>query len=130
MTTPLAIIKGAMRDIGALQAGEAPTAEEAQDGLESLIDMIAFWELEGMAMGDESLTLSSDIQLPRNHVVGLRKNLAVYLCPEYGLTPSPNLQMQADQGYRALQGAYGEPVDMTVDPAIWRRWYWPSGYSY
>ena len=48
MTTPLNIITRAMKDIGALAAGEAPTADEAQDGLDLLNDMLAQWSNENM----------------------------------------------------------------------------------
>jgi hypothetical protein len=48
MTTPYDIITRAMKDIGALAAGEIPTADEAQDGLDMLNDMIAQWSNENM----------------------------------------------------------------------------------
>ena len=48
MTTPYDIITRAMKDIGALAAGENPTADEAQDGLDLLNDMIAQWSNENM----------------------------------------------------------------------------------
>jgi hypothetical protein len=48
MTRPIDIISRAMKDIGALAAGEVPTADEAQDGLDMLNDMIAQWSNENM----------------------------------------------------------------------------------
>lgn len=48
MTKPIDIISRAMKDIGALASGEAPTADEAQDGLDMLNDMIAQWSNENM----------------------------------------------------------------------------------
>ena len=48
MTTPLDIISRAMKDIGAIAAGEVPTADEAQDGLDMLNDMIDQWSNESM----------------------------------------------------------------------------------
>lgn len=48
MTTPYDIITRAMKDIGALAAGEVPTADEAQDALDMLNDMIAQWSNENM----------------------------------------------------------------------------------
>ena len=48
MTKPLDIITRAMKDIGALAAGEVPTADEAQDGLDLLNDMIDQWSNESM----------------------------------------------------------------------------------
>lgn len=48
MTTPYDIITRAMKDIGALAAGEIPTAIEAQDGLDMLNSMIDQWSSESM----------------------------------------------------------------------------------
>ena len=48
MATPYDIITRAMKDIGALAAGEVPTADEAQDGLDLLNDMLAQWSNENM----------------------------------------------------------------------------------
>lgn len=48
MTTPQDIITRAMKDIGAIAAGEVPTADEAQDGLDLLNDMIDQWSNESM----------------------------------------------------------------------------------
>mgnify|MGYP003333310171 FL=1 len=48
MTKPIDIITRAMKDIGAVAAGEVPTADEAQDGLDLLNDMIDQWSNESM----------------------------------------------------------------------------------
>jgi hypothetical protein len=48
MTTPFDIVTRAMKDIGALAAGEVPTADEAQDGYDMLNDMCAQWSNENM----------------------------------------------------------------------------------
>lgn len=48
MAKPLDIITRAMKDIGALAAGEVPTSDEAQDGLDMLNDMIDQWSNESM----------------------------------------------------------------------------------
>ena len=48
MTKPIDIITRAMKDIGAVAAGEVPTADEAQDGLDMLNDMIDQWSNESM----------------------------------------------------------------------------------
>ena len=48
MTTPFDIVTRAMKDIGALAAGEVPTADEAQDGFDLLNDMLDQWSNENM----------------------------------------------------------------------------------
>jgi hypothetical protein len=48
MPTPFDIISGALKDIGALEAGEVPTADAAQDALFMLNSMIDQWSNEEM----------------------------------------------------------------------------------
>ena len=48
MTKPIEIISGALKDIGALEAGETPTPEAAQDALEVMNLMLDQWSNENM----------------------------------------------------------------------------------
>jgi hypothetical protein len=48
MPTPFDIISGSLKDIGALEAGEVPTADAAQDALFMLNSMIDQWSNEEM----------------------------------------------------------------------------------
>jgi len=48
MTTPYDIISRALKDIGALEAGETPTADAAQDAFDMLNDLIDQWSNEEM----------------------------------------------------------------------------------
>lgn len=48
MTQPIDIISRALKDIGALEAGETPTAEATADAFDMLNDMCAQWSNENM----------------------------------------------------------------------------------
>ncbi len=48
MPTPLDIISRALKDIGALEAGEVPTADSAQDAFDMMNDIIDQWSNENM----------------------------------------------------------------------------------
>jgi hypothetical protein len=48
MTKPIDIISRALKDIGALEAGEQPTADAAQDAFELMNDLIDQWSNEDM----------------------------------------------------------------------------------
>ena len=48
MARPIDIISRALKDIGALEAGEVPTADAAQDAFDMLNDMLDQWSNEGM----------------------------------------------------------------------------------
>ena len=48
MTQPIDIISRALKDIGALEAGETPTPEAAQDAFDMLNDLVDQWSNEDM----------------------------------------------------------------------------------
>ena len=48
MTTPYDIVSRALKDIGALEAGESPSADAAQDAFDMLNDLIDQWSNEEM----------------------------------------------------------------------------------
>jgi len=48
MTQPIDIISRALKDIGALEAGEVPTADAAQDAFDMLNDLVDQWSNEDM----------------------------------------------------------------------------------
>jgi hypothetical protein len=70
MTTPYDIITRAMKDIGALAAGEIPTADEAQDGLDMLNDMIAQWSNESMMVFYRSEIVFNTVQNTVQYTLG------------------------------------------------------------
>lgn len=84
--TALDIIKGAMRLIGVLAAGEVPRAEDAQDALLSLNAMINDWQNEPLIDAELSPydSLAEDNPLQAGYEKALKYNLAVELAPEYG----------------------------------------------
>lgn len=120
MTTALEVITDAYLDLGVLADGETASAEQGAFGLRKLNQMTAAWELDGIAIGASNWSLTTDIPLPANHIQAIIANLAMRLAPSFGLgaVVSPQTAKLADDGYRALQAAYGDPLDMTVDPLI------------
>lgn len=70
MTTPLDIVTRAMKDIGAIAAGEVPTADEAQDGLDMLNDMIAQWSNENMMVFYRSEIIFQTTQNQVQYTIG------------------------------------------------------------
>jgi hypothetical protein len=70
MTTPNDIITRAMKDIGAIAAGEVPTADEAQDGLDMLNDMIAQWSNENMMVFYRSEIIFQTTQNQVQYTIG------------------------------------------------------------
>jgi hypothetical protein len=59
-----------MKDIGAVAAGEVPTADEAQDGLDMLNDMIAQWSNENMMVFYRSEIIFQTTQNQVQYTIG------------------------------------------------------------
>jgi hypothetical protein len=60
MTTVRTLITQAVKDLGAIAVGETPTADEIQDGLEALNQLLGTWQTEALmvyAMRQEVFTL-------------------------------------------------------------------------
>ena len=76
MTTPYDVITRAMKDIGALAAGENPTADEAQDGLDMLNDMIAQWSNENMMVFYRTEIVFPCVQNQTQYTLGPNGNVS------------------------------------------------------
>ena len=105
MATALDVISGALKLLG-VRAAEAPiTDAEAQDGLESLNDMLNEWEIvRDISLGFETVDALQDVLSVSDGVIGgLKANLAVYMAPEYSREVSLSLERRAVMGMRAIQ---------------------------
>jgi hypothetical protein len=69
-TTAYDIITRAMKDIGALAAGEVPTADEAQDGLDMLNDMLAQWSHETQMVTYKTEIIFPTVQNQIQYTIG------------------------------------------------------------
>ena len=85
MATAESFIKRALTKVG-IRASESPlTADEVQDGLDLLNDMLSEWENSGVTMGFLPVENASDeVRVPRNAHSAIKANLAVRTAPEYG----------------------------------------------
>jgi hypothetical protein len=109
------VITRALRTIGALAAGETADADDAQDALLVLNQMLAGWEIEGIRMGLPTLALTDQITVPAQHIEGIVMALAVTLAQEYGRQISPGLMTRATRTRQALQMAYASIPDQRAD---------------
>jgi hypothetical protein len=100
------LITRAMVKINIVARGEAPTAAEAEDGLDALNELLHAWETDGIHIGHTDLTLDSDIDLPDSHIRGVRLLLALELASEHEKTVDPVTLAQADRAKRQLINEY------------------------
>lgn len=105
MATALDVITRALRKLRQLDVGEEPTAEEAEDALSDLNDMLAEWAIDGIDLALIDLELSDDIDLPRDHMAAIVLSLAERLGGEYGSELSP-IDANSVERRRAILRAY------------------------
>lgn len=79
MTQPIEIISRALKDIGALEAGEVPTPEAAQDALEMLNDLIDQWSNENMMVYNVTEIIFPVIPGQTQYTIGPDPSTANYI---------------------------------------------------
>lgn len=75
MAKPIDIISRALKDIGALEAGEVPTADAAQDAFDMLNDMLDQWSNEGMMVYNYTEIVFPVVQNQINYTLGPSGNV-------------------------------------------------------
>jgi hypothetical protein len=79
MTQPIDIISRALKDIGALEAGEVPTPDAAQDALDMLNDLIDQWSNEGMMVYNVTEIIFPVISGQTQYTIGPDPSTANYI---------------------------------------------------
>jgi len=116
--TPLGIIKDAMLEIGVLQSGESPTDAEAKDSLGKFNDMLSSGELDGLNLGHVTAGLNTELPFPTHHRQAFMYNLAVLLCPMFGVNPNPVTVQMAQNAAKSLKNYYLDIANLRTDDAI------------
>jgi len=100
----LDVISGALVLLG-IRVAESPIeANESQDGLNALNDMLAEWNTDGIRLGFETLSgVEEELYVPDGALGAIKANLAVYIAPEYERSVSPALAQRASDGKRTAR---------------------------
>lgn len=119
MATMLDTITRSLRMAGIIEAGETPSAEDAQDGNIILNDMLHGWANEGADLGHKTLSQSDTIPYSDKYTETIRYNLAVRYGEEWGFPVSQRIAAQAAKGLEYLKARLLEyPDDLKVDRAL------------
>lgn len=119
MTTARDLITMSLRSIGVLHSKETPSAEEADDGLDALNQMLNSWLYEGIDLEYTTIDdLNAEIPYPDDHIGPFRWNLALRLSAEYGVQVTPAVAALAKEGYDQLRREYLDNRELTVDNAL------------
>lgn len=116
MATATEISTRALRRAAVTDALESPAAVDVAHATEALTAMIASWETSWMS-GDV-------LALDGRYEQAVIAMLAVRLCEDYGKTPGPVLERDAEDGWSKLQGAYFAVPQSRFESAL--KWTGPN----
>jgi|JI10StandDraft_1071094.scaffolds.fasta_scaffold1044851_2 hypothetical protein len=116
-------IARAMRLLGLVQAGEAPTADEYENGLEALNLFVAGLRIRGVDMGWQPYTADQGgetMPYPDEDLGHLSAIFAVHLSSEYGKgnTVPASVAAASSMGFNALWSKYNTAAESSFDRAI------------
>lgn len=121
MATASQIIRRALRLIGAMDASQALTPNDAQDCLETLNAMLAEWHEAQIGLPDYSLSSITDtLATDAADREAIAYQLAVRVAPEYGLQVPPAVGVMAETTMARLRLRYFQPgkTDLTELPHL------------
>jgi len=92
MATATHIISRALTRLGIRASETAIEADELQDGLDMLNDMLSNWEESGYNLGFSPVSgITDEVRIPRGANAAVIDSLAIMLAPEYSRPVSPAL---------------------------------------
>jgi hypothetical protein len=135
METAGSVIKSALQEI-LVQASESPIeADEAQDALVYLNRLMSMYDADGINLGYTAVTsLASPITVADGAIMGIVKNLAVTLFPQFsapGTQINPILIQEARDGLKVMEklGVFIIPTSYPDTLPIGSGNEWDSGWN-
>jgi hypothetical protein len=108
------VVTGALRLLAILAETQDASAEQAEQGLDILNDMLAAWRAgeDGIDFGWYPQTdLNATAPIPDGDVRCVKYNLACSIAPEYGVEPTETTKEVAVAAYAHLARRYLKVVD-------------------
>lgn len=115
MATALEVITRALRKVRAYGAGETVSAEDAEDCLTALNDMLAGWAINGIDIAHVALDFSDELDVPDDHLEAIKLSLAERIASDFGAEISPVDAAIADQGRAALRAYHFSIASLGID---------------
>lgn len=117
------VIKEALSILGVISEIDPVSAEQGQNGLSVMNDMLAEWEADGIDVGYYPQTdINADSPVYSDALQAVKYNLALSLATYYQKEPSLPAAMLADRGYKRLLrdsiNAKMQEADMTHMPGV------------
>lgn len=117
--TVVDFITDVLRQLAIISEIETPSAEQGQDAVTKLNDLMASLERDGITFGfNPKATSAEDIVLPDGDRSTIKAMLGVLLCEGYGLPAPPIMSGLAKAGYdRLLREAVHASMRRVVNDA-------------
>ena len=120
MTTARDIVERAFRKLGVVASDEPMTADQAQNGLDTLNMMMHAWMLDGIDVGHIDLQLADQFSLEPQFAEGTVYLLAERLSPDY----SAPANFDPREFKKRLSAAFLIIPDSKIDTVLTRRRTW------
>ncbi len=109
--TALELITSSLRLATIIDQIQAPPPEMGQQALTTLNQMVADWERDGIRLGWYPVAALADtLPIEDADQRGLRYNLAVELCGEYGIEPTSDVARIRNETYARLAKTSADEV--------------------
>ena len=113
------LVTDVLRQLVVISEIETPSAEQGQDAVTKLNDLMADLAEDGISRGfNPKGTTAEDLALPDGDKSGIKAMLGVRLCESYGLPVPPVMGALAEGWYRrALRNAIHDTMRKVVSDA-------------
>ena len=116
MATARDIVTAALRKIQVCPVGEAPAAEDAEQGLGELNRMIAFWAAGDVDIEQPSLTLEESLVVDAKFHDGIVLQLALRLASDYSRPAT--FARDAEYAWRLIEANFKTLPTATIDEGL------------
>lgn len=101
--TVLDLVTDVLRQIGVISEADSPSAEEGQDAVTKLNNLMASLAEDGIDLGYNPKSTTADtIAIPDGHIGSIKAMLGMALADGYGVQPPVIMAAMADAGYKRL----------------------------
>jgi hypothetical protein len=115
------LVTRALKLAGILGTGAAATADQMDDGVDTLNDMLEAWKIDDMDLGQPTLTAGATFYIDDAFLKGIRYSLAAEIAEEtYGEVPGNVARIAFDE-QRRIRAAMWEIDNLRVDDALLSR---------
>ena len=103
MATNSNIVSEALSILGVLAETDSLSAEQAENGLSVMNDMLLEWDADEIDVGFYPQTdINAESPIYTDALSAVKHNLAIHLASYYGLEPKHPVVMIADRGYKRI----------------------------